>query len=107
MASAFIKIEEGTPRCSNIVLHCVQGVGNPVDPGANPVAEMRYSDDLGATFSRWRQAPLGAAGVYRGRAFWQRLGLLRALGRLVVVRVSDPVNAVFSHLELNASRPAY
>jgi hypothetical protein len=38
---------------------------------------------------------------------WTRLGLLRAPGRLVQVRVSDPVNVVFSHLELNADRPAW
>jgi hypothetical protein len=106
-ASAFIKIEEGTPRCSNIVLHCVRGVGNASGVGSAPVAEMCYSDDLGRTFRRWIPAPLGAVGGYGGRAFWQRLGLLRAPGRLVRIRVSDPVNAVFSHLELNASRPAY
>ena len=107
VSSAFIKIEEGTPRCLNLVLHCVRGVGNAVDPGANPVAEMRYSDDEGRTFKAWRAARLGKAGVYLGRAVWQQLGLLRAPGRLVEVRVSDPVNAVFSHLELNAARPAY
>jgi len=106
-ASAFIKIEEGAPRCLNLVLHCVMGVGNPVDPGLNPVAEMRYSDDLGGSFSRWRQAPLNQVGNYGSpRCMWQRLGLLRAPGRLIEVRVTDPVNACFSHLELNASRPA-
>jgi|GEM_PF-1864064 len=106
IASAFIKIEEGRPRCLNLVLQCGVGVGNPVDPGSAPVAEMRFSDDLGRTFSEWRSAPLGLMGDYANRAFWQRLGLMRAPGRLVEVRVSDPVNAVYSHLELNASRPA-
>jgi hypothetical protein len=105
VASAFIKIEEGQPRCLNLVLQCGVGVGNAVGPGTAPVAEMRYSDDLGRTFSRWRQAPLGMMGAYATRAFWQRLGLMRAPGRLVEIRVTDPVNAVFSHLELNASRP--
>ncbi|MDQ2764665.1 MAG: packaged DNA stabilization protein gp10 [Pseudomonadota bacterium] len=106
VASAFIKIEEGRPRCLNLVLQCGVGVGNPVPPGVSPVAEMRYSDDLGRTFSRWRSASLGLMGDYLNRAYWQRLGLMRAPGRLVEVRVSDPVNAVFSHIELNASRPA-
>jgi hypothetical protein len=45
-------------------------------------------------------------GRYLTRAHWQRLGLMRAPGRLVEVRCSDPVNVVFSHLELNAARPA-
>ena len=104
-AAAFIKVEEGSPRCDNLVLHGVAGVGAPVDPGRAPVAEMRYSDDQGRTFGPWRQAALGATGQYGRRTAWRRLGQMRAPGRLVEVRVSDPVNAAFSHLELNASRP--
>ena len=68
IASAFIKIEEGAPRCDSLVLHAVMGVGNPTDPGSNPVAEMRWSDDGGRTFGDWRPAPLGAQGRYRNRA---------------------------------------
>lgn len=106
VASAFIKIEEGTPRCLNLVLNCVQGVGNARDPGLIPTAEMRYSDDMGRTFGKWRSAPLGRMGQYTARAFWQRLGTMRSPGRLIEIRVTDPVNAVYSHLELNAARPA-
>ena len=105
-ASAFIKIEEGLPRCENLVLHGVMGVGNSSGAGADPLVEMRYSDDGGRTFSRWRTARLGPQGKYLTRAYWQRLGLMRAPGRLIEIRCSDPVNVVFSHLELNASRPA-
>lgn len=107
MASAFIKIEEGQPRCQNIVLHGLVGQGLATGQGSSPLVEMRWSDDQGRTFTDWRAATLGRGGAYRVRAFWQRLGLLRAPGRLVQVRVSDPVNVVFSHLELNAARPAY
>jgi hypothetical protein len=107
-ASAFIKIEEGTPRCASLVLHAVQGVGTADGHAADPVAEMRYSDDLGASFSPWLAAPLGRQGrAGPPRAMWQRLGRFRAPGRLVEVRVSDPVNVAFSHLELNAARPAW
>jgi hypothetical protein len=104
-ASAFIKVEEGTPRCDNLVLHCVTGVGTAVDPGSAPVTEMRYSDDQGRTFGPWRPASSGAMGRYSQRVTWRRLGQMRAPGRLVEVRVGDPVNAAFSHLELNAARP--
>ena len=107
IASAFIKVEEGTPRCLNLVLHGVMGVGNSAEPGARPVVELRWSDDQGRTFGDWRAASLGVQGAYRGRAVWRRLGQMRAPGRLVEVRVSDPVNAVFSHLELNAARPGH
>jgi hypothetical protein len=105
-ASAFIKIEEGRPRCDSLILHGVMGVGNPTDPGSAPIVELRYSDDGGRTFSKWRAGTLGPMGRYLTRAYWQRLGLMRAPGRLIEVRCSDPVNVVFSHLELNASRPA-
>lgn len=104
-AAAFVKVEEGSPRCDNLVLHCVAGVGTPSNTGSVPVAEMRYSDDQGRTFGPWRQAPLGPMGRYAQRTTWRRLGQMRAPGRLVEIRVSDPVNAAFSHLELNAARP--
>ncbi|HEY5107214.1 MAG TPA: hypothetical protein VII73_10660 [Caulobacteraceae bacterium] len=108
VASSFIKIESGTPRCLNIVLHCVQGVGNPTGLGSNPMVEMRYSDDEGRSFCRWRAAALGAVGAYRRqRVFWQRLGLLRAPGRVIEIRCTDPVNAAFSHLAFNEPRAAY
>jgi len=103
-ASAFIKVEEGTPACASLVLHGVVGQG--LAGGGAPSVELRWSDDQGRTFSDWRAATLGAVGAYYTRAFWARLGLLRAPGRLVEVRVSDPVNVVFSHLELNPARPA-
>ena len=105
-ASAFVKIEEGRPRMDSLVLHCVQGVGNAVLPGNNPVVEMRFSDDMGRTYSRWRPASLGVEGDYDTRAYWQRLGLMRAPGRLIEVRVTDPVDVAFSHLELNPLRAA-
>ncbi len=104
--SCFIKVEEGTPRCLNLVLHGVLGTGNATEPGQSPVVEMRWSDDQGRTFTPWRAASLGAQGQYRNRPFWQRLGLLRAPGRLVQVRCTDPVNFALSHMELNAVGPA-
>ena len=106
VVSAFIKVEEGTPRCNNLVLHGVVGVGNAVDPGGNPQVEMRWSDDQGRTFVDWRKASLGKMGRTYTRAFWQRLDCMRAPGRLVEIRCSEPVVFTCSHLELNATRPA-
>jgi hypothetical protein len=103
-ACAFIKVEEGQPRCDGLVCHGVMGVGNASAP--SPIVEMRYSDDLGRTFSPWRAGSLGPQGAYQTRARWTRLGLMRAPGRLVQVRCSDPVDVAFSHLELNPLRPA-
>ena len=81
------------------------GVGNAINPGEFPLAEMRYSDDQGRTFGKWRAAALGVEGRYRNRACWRRLGSMRAPGRLVECRITDPVDAAISHLELNADRP--
>jgi hypothetical protein len=106
-ASAFIKIEEGNPRCLNLILHGVVGQGLASGQGSNPLVEMRWSDDQGQTFGPWLAASLGPVGQTYTRAMWQRLGVMRAPGRLVQVRCADPVNVVFSHLELNADRPAY
>lgn len=106
VASAFIPVETGTPRCNNIVLHCVVGVGNAIPPGKDPLVEMRWSDDLGRTWSDWRPTPLGRQGDYKVRAFWLRLGSMRAPGRLVETRCTEKVSVVFSHLEINSPRPA-
>jgi len=106
VGSCFIKVEEGTPRCDNIVLEGVTGVGLASGQGSAPAIEMRYSDNQGGSFSQWRQASMGGAGQSNVRAFWTRLGLMRSPGRLIEVRCSDPVNVVFSHMELNATRPA-
>ena len=105
-AFAFIKIEEGRPRMDGLVLHCVTGVGNAAPPSAHPLVEMRYSDDMGRRWSRWRAQPLGAMGRYKTRVCWQRLGQMRAPGRLIEVRCSEAVDVAFSHLELNPLRPA-
>ncbi|HWE98694.1 MAG TPA: packaged DNA stabilization protein [Caulobacteraceae bacterium] len=103
-ASAFIKVEEGSPRCLNLILHGVVGQGLGLTGSAT--AEMRYSDDQGRTFTSWRAASLGKQGQYEARAVWQRLGSMRAPGRLVQVRISDAVDVALSHLELNSARPA-
>jgi len=106
VASAFINVEEGTPRCNNLVLHGLVGQGGPSGPGAAPLVELRWSDDQGRTFTPWRAASLGRRGAYYTRVFWQRLDCLRAPGRLVEVRCGDPVSLVLSHLEMNVMRPA-
>ena len=67
---------------------------------------LALSDDGGRTFTDWRKASLGQGGRYATRAVWRRLDCMRAPGRLVEVRCSEPVEVVFSHLELNATRPA-
>jgi hypothetical protein len=65
------------------------GVGLQTGQGVNPQAMMRFSDDGAATFGTIRTTTIGAAGRYKNRAMWRRLG--HARDRVYEVSVSDPV----------------
>lgn len=103
IASVFSPQAQGVQRNYNAVLQCVRGVGNAASTA--PVAEMRYSDDGGRTWTDWREATLGAQGRYEDKAVWRNLGAIRAPGRGFEFRVSDPVSVVFQHVILNAPIP--
>jgi hypothetical protein len=59
--------------------------------GSNPLVEMRYSRDGGATWSSWDGVPMGRQGEYRVRPEWRALGLFDAPGALMEFRCTDPV----------------
>lgn len=58
---------------------------------ADPVAEIRSSNDQGRTWTGWRSSPLGAQGNYRQRVEWRRLGLFDDPGAVFEFRCTDPV----------------
>jgi hypothetical protein len=97
--------EGAAQRCDAVVLQGARGVGLAVGQGAAPLAELRFSDDLGRTWSPWRAASLGVMGGYGRRAAWRRLGLIREPGRAFEVRTTDPVLATMSALLINEARP--
>lgn len=103
IASAFAPVESGYPRCNRLTLTCAKGVGNSAS--ASPVVEMRYSDDQGQSWSRWRMGSLGNVGQTKQRIYWQRLGKMRAPGRAFEFRCTDPVLAAFVDIEINGGRP--
>jgi hypothetical protein len=105
IASCFMPMPGGSARCDNLVLQGARGVGLASGQGVDPQVEMRWSDDQGRTWSRWRAAPMGALGEYRRRAVWQRLGTIREPGRAFEFRATDPVLATLSGVLLNVSRP--
>lgn len=70
-----------------LVIDVKAGVGNAGE--ANPVVELRWSDDGGNTWSSWISKSLGAAGEYSTRCVWRRLGTSR--GRTFEFRCTDPV----------------
>lgn len=65
------------------------GVGLQTGQGSNPQAMLQWSDDGGQTFGTEHWTTIGAAGRYKNRAMWRRLG--HARDRVYEVTVSDPV----------------
>lgn len=104
-ATAWVAVPGDRPRCDRLAMTCARGVGTVSGAGAAPVVEMAYSDDNGRTFGKWRTGNLGAIGKYNQRVYWNRLGQMRAPGRLFKFRCSDPVLASFAQLQLNEGRP--
>lgn len=59
--------------------------------GSDPVIEVRFSRDGGATWGDWRPVSLGAQGRYRNKAELRRCGMFDFPGMLAEVRNADPV----------------
>jgi len=77
------------------------GVGNSEDPGFNPQAMLRWSNDGGSTWSNEYWTSIGKQGKYKNRAIWRRLGTAR--DRVFEVVVTDPIKAVIVSANLKAS----
>jgi len=74
---------------SSLQIEFTPGVGLQTGQGSNPQAMLRWSNDGGFTWSNEYWRTIGAAGVTRNRAKWNRLG--RARDRIYEVTMSDPV----------------
>lgn len=74
---------------SSLQIEFSPGVGLQTGQGVNPQAMMRFSDDGGTTYGTLRTTTIGAAGRYKNRAMWRRLG--QARDRVYEVSISDPV----------------
>lgn len=101
IASAWVPVPNGRPRCDNAVLQGARGVGTTTGQGSAPITEMRYSDDQGRTFCDWIPETPGAIGVYGRPPRWRRLGLMKAPGRLFEIRTTDPVLATAGTFAVN------
>lgn len=101
LVTGWLPVDEGRPRCNAVVVEMGRAPGNENAPGDDPVVELCFSDDGGNTFSRWRQASIGKMGEYRRRAAFRILGMMRAPGRLFMLRCSDPVWAVFVAINID------
>jgi hypothetical protein len=73
---------------SSLQIEFTPGVGLQTGQGSSPQAMLRWSNDGGFTWSNEYWRTIGAAGVTRNRAKWNRLG--RARDRIYEVNFSDP-----------------
>jgi len=88
--------------CDSVQLDMEVGTGlDGSGQGIKPQVMLRYSDDLGKTWSRelWRNA--GALGQYRTRVLWRGLGRFRS--RVFEVSGTDPVSVSLFGLELGVT----
>jgi hypothetical protein len=94
---------EGPVTVNNLRIRSEVGTApNLTGEYAEPVCEMRVSDDAGTTWGPWESESLGRQGEYRTRVEWRALGMFDAPGILVQFRVTDPVSWRLSGVEVNA-----
>ena len=67
----------------------------------NPTLELRWSDDMGATWSDYVPASIGERGDYLRSVSYRNLGLLRGAGRIFEFRISDLVRFRIDFCTLN------
>jgi len=98
LATAFLEWKGPRTRCANASLLCE--LGNTGQDEA-PQVGMRWSDDGGKTFSDWLFRSIGRVGEYSARPIWNRLGDIRAPGRVFQFKSTDPAVIRLSDCRVN------
>lgn len=80
------------------------GAGNTLEPGQNPQAMLRWSNDGGHVFSNQLFTDIGKKGKYRTRVKYNRLGAAR--DRIFEFTVTDPVKATLLNAHIKSSTGA-
>jgi hypothetical protein len=97
--SGFLPNSAKPVKCNEIVVYVNSGWGP--DYVSTPVLELRWSDDLGATWSDYAQASLGQRGDYSRSVSFRSLGLVRDPGRIFEFRVTDFVRFRLDYVTMN------
>lgn len=85
-------IDGGTLIVDNLLIEANVGWTELLSgQGSDPVLEVRFSRDAGATWGDWRPVSLGTQGHYRNKAEVRRCGMFDFPGMLCEARVTDPV----------------
>lgn len=95
-----IAVTEGAFVCDNLEVQMSPGTAGPNQEPATLL--MRWSDNLGRTFTDWQSTSLGFTGQYDRRAMWRRGGTIYPPGRIYEFRITDPVPFRVSGVEINA-----
>lgn len=92
----------GAPqKCANFSAVMALGWAPLTGNAANPIVQMRYSDDYGNTWSSWIEESLQVQGDYGGEVVWQQLGLMVVPGRLFTIRVTDDYIVRINYARMN------
>lgn len=75
--------------CRSFSLKVAVGLGTTGGTVAEPTIAMRYSDDIGNTWSSWLEESLGAEGEFKTKVLWTQLGQMESPGRIFHIRVTD------------------
>lgn len=99
---AWAPLTGDTLKVANIIMRTNPGTTTYLTGAyAEPVVELRTSQDGGHTWQPWQTRSLGLQGEYRTKVMWSSLGLFSYPGLLVEVRVTDPVAFRMSGLGMN------
>ena len=85
--------------CSEVVAYVNSGWSPSYD--IEPFLELRWSDDLGATWSDYVSASLGNRGDFQRSVSFRSLGLITDPGRVFEFRISDLVRIRIDYVMMN------
>lgn len=99
---AWIPLTSGVINLANIILRTNPGnTAFLTGAYADPVIELRTSEDGGHEWKPWKQRSLGLQGQYRLRIVWSSMGQFSYPGVLIEIRVTDPVQLRVSGMVYN------
>jgi len=86
-------------KCGEVVVYVNAGWSPTY--GLNPMLELRWSDDLGATWSDYVATSMGAKGQYSRTVSYRSLGLIKQPGRVFEFRMADFVRFRIDYATMN------
>jgi hypothetical protein len=89
--TSHIPHDGGRPALGSVILEGSKGIGNAAGDGANPMAQMRISNDNGNTWTAYRSRSMGIQGNYDARSKWDLCGRGKRPQTILGFKVVEPV----------------